>query len=289
MPGKTRLVFVLSSLFVSLPLSAGYKFYGASLEEAGWEAVSSPLRCILRHSIPEYGVVEFSHASKSPGMFFSVKVNLAPKKPANARLLSQPAEWQHFDKGKDLGDIPVVVSQTPFYLNNGWARRLLAELEEGKMLRLTYQDWADGKDEINVRISSIDFHQAWGEFQACQQGLLNYNFDDVRHSVFMFDVNQTRLNADALRRLDQVSQYYKVDPAIRQIRIDGYTDSKGFSRINIVVARRRAKAVRDYLVSKGIPAKKIKSVAHHEKEARFSNRTAAGRKKNRRVEVTLIR
>jgi outer membrane protein OmpA-like peptidoglycan-associated protein len=185
--------------------------------------------------------------------------------------------------------VPVVASHTPFYINNGLAKRLLLELEEGMMPTLRYADWADGSDEVTVRISAINFAPAWQAFQECEQGLLNFDFGDVRKSVFQYKVNQTALDAAARARLDQIARFFKLDPTIREIRVDGYTDSKGLSRINLVVARKRALAVKNYLVRQGVPAGKITLKAHHEKDGKFSNRTQAGRNRNRRVEVSLLR
>jgi len=273
----------------SMVLPTGsYQFFSARLEDARWEASSDPLLCILSHEIPEYGRATFSQKPKQ-GMYFSIRVKRAPKAETSAVLLSKPPPWRHHDNTLEMGLVPVVASQTPFYFNNGWARQLLDELRQGMMPVLIYRDWSDGKDEVSVRISSINFHAAWQEFENCQQSLLPYSFSDVRKSVFQFGVNKVRLDSLARQRLDQLVEYVMKDPAVRIIKVDGYTDSKGFSRININVARRRAESVKQYLVAHGVSAARIKTEGHHEKVAKFSNRTQKGRNKNRRVEITLIR
>lgn len=285
------------SIFLGLallagPALAGYRFYGASLEDSGWTASGSPLQCRLRHVIPDYGEAEFTRQAKR-GTVFRLRVLRAPKRDGEAELASLAPEWKHFDRPRSLGSVPLVAGNTPLYLNNGLARRLLLELEEGMMPTLRYADWADGSDEVTVRISAINFGPAWQEFQQCEQGLLNFDFSDVQKSVFQYRVNQTGLDAAARARLDQIVRFYKLasesGSRIRKIRIDGYTDSKGLSRVNLAVARKRVAAVRDYLVKQGIPASRIVVKAHHEKDGKFSNRTAEGRIRNRRVEVSLLR
>lgn len=266
-----------------------FVFYFPRIENASWEVVSGPLLCSLSQKIPEYGEATFMRKPQQ-GMVFTMSVLREPKHPGNARLISQTPSWREKEeKDRDLGTIPLVVSKTPFYLHNGWARRLLAELERGMNPVFRYTDWADGRDQINVKLSSANFISAWQAFQQCEQGLLHYVFDDVRHSVFQYEVNQTKPDQAIEARLRQLSEYIKLDPSIKRIQIDGYTDSKGFSRINLVVAKKRVNAIKDNLVSNGVDSKLIRTKAHNEKNAKFDNRTAEGRRKNRRVELNLIK
>jgi len=266
-----------------------FVFYFPRIENADWEVISGPLLCELTQKIPEYGEAKFTRKPLQ-GLTFSMSVFREPKHPGNARLISRTPTWREKEEeDRDLGTIPLVVSKTPFYLHNGWARRLLAELERGMNPLFRYSDWADGRDQINVILSSATFMPAWRSFQQCEQGLLNYVFDDVRHSVFQYEVNQTNPDQEAQFRLNQLSEYIKLDPSIKRIQIDGYTDSKGFSRINLAVANKRINAIKDYFVAEGIDNNKIKLIAHDEKNAKYDNRTAEGRNKNRRVEVSLIK
>jgi outer membrane protein OmpA-like peptidoglycan-associated protein len=75
------------------------------------------------------------------------------------------------------------------------------------------------------------------------------------------------------------------------ITISGHTDTRGNDRDNLVSSRKRAEAVRDYLLSKGVPAARMTVVALGETRALVPNAKAdgsddpEGRAKNRRVEV----
>ncbi len=286
MNGKVPFLFAL--LAMAGPVAADYRYIQAPIETAGWAAGGDRLQCVLTHVIPGYGQVDFLRRPKH-GLIFRVQVLRGPKQGGTARLVSLPPEWKHHTLPRNLGTVPVVPGKTPFYLNNGWARRLLAELETGMTPVLRYRDWADGSDIVEVRVQSLRFGEAWSQFQFCEQKLLNYDFADVRHTVFLYGFGKTGLDAAMRSRLDQIVEYIGLDPSVKRIRVDGWTDSKGFARINIKVARKRAQAVRDYLVGKGLPAEMIQVIAHHEKDVKFSNRTQAGRNANRRVEVTLYR
>ncbi|NLS26579.1 Peptidoglycan-associated lipoprotein [Sphingomonas sp. S2M10] len=75
------------------------------------------------------------------------------------------------------------------------------------------------------------------------------------------------------------------------ITISGHTDTRGNDRDNLIASRKRAEAVRDYLLSKGVAADRMTVVALGETRALVPNAKAdgsddpEGRAKNRRVEV----
>lgn len=288
MSGKMRFSLIPLLVVSALPARAGYQFFKAPVEESLWTVDSSPLLCRLRHPIPGYGEAEFAHRVKGE-LEFSLHVKQAASRPEQARLLSRSPEWKHVADNRDFGSLPVVEGNTPFYLQDGWAARLVAELAEGMELQFIYRDWADGSDEVTATVRPINFTSALADFQQCEQQLLNFGFEDVRQTVILYGFGKTALDGDSRHRLDRMIRYMKLDPAVRGVRIDGYTDSKGLQRVNRVVARRRANAVRDYFIQQGIDGERISTHAHSELEGRFNNRTAEGRRKNRRVEVTLIR
>ena len=69
--------------------------------------------------------------------------------------------------------------------------------------------------------------------------------------------------------------------------IEGHTDSQGPKASNQALSERRANAVRDYLISNGIAADRLTAAGFGESTPIANNKTAAGRKENRRVEVKL--
>jgi outer membrane protein OmpA-like peptidoglycan-associated protein len=77
-------------------------------------------------------------------------------------------------------------------------------------------------------------------------------------------------------------------PASR-FRIEGHTDSQGSDEYNLKLSERRANAVKDYLISKGISADRLEAKGYGESKPVATNKTAAGRAKNRRVEIILIK
>jgi len=65
--------------------------------------------------------------------------------------------------------------------------------------------------------------------------------------------------------------------------IEGHTDSVGPDAYNQSLSDRRAKAVFDYLSSRGVDPARLKSIGKGESEPIGDNKTAEGRQENRRV------
>ncbi len=72
-----------------------------------------------------------------------------------------------------------------------------------------------------------------------------------------------------------------------KFRVEGHTDSKGSNRYNKKLSQRRADAVRDYLVKKGVASDRLQAVGFGEEMPIDTNRTSAGRARNRRVEFNV--
>lgn len=86
--------------------------------------------------------------------------------------------------------------------------------------------------------------------------------------------------------LDEIAGLMKSDPALK-LYVDGYTDNTGKPEKNVVLSDRRAGSVKAYLLSKGVAADRITSTGHGAENPVADNKTAAGRAKNRRVEMKL--
>ncbi|MNE84139.1 Peptidoglycan-binding protein ArfA [compost metagenome] len=69
--------------------------------------------------------------------------------------------------------------------------------------------------------------------------------------------------------------------------IDGHTDNVGTAERNLELSKQRAAAVKDYFVSKGIAEGRLSTNGYGLEKPKASNKTAAGRAQNRRVEMDL--
>ena len=84
--------------------------------------------------------------------------------------------------------------------------------------------------------------------QVVRPTLVELTFEDV-----YFDFDRSTLRPEALRLLDDAIAKLKANPG-RNIVIEGHTCNIGTAEYNLALGDRRASAVRDYLLSRGVPA-----------------------------------
>jgi len=102
-----------------------------------------------------------------------------------------------------------------------------------------------------------------------------------------FDFDKYNLKPEGRQLLQQVAEQAKKINLETVIAV-GYTDSIGSVQYNLGLSERRANAVKAYLVSLGIPADRIYTEGKGKADPIASNATAAGRAKNRRVEIEIV-
>jgi OOP family OmpA-OmpF porin len=99
-----------------------------------------------------------------------------------------------------------------------------------------------------------------------------------------FEFNSAVLTTEGRTHVDHAVQIMRASPTMRVV-VEGHTDSVGSHDYNMKLSERRANAARDYMVQKGISASRIKTAWYAETRPVASNATAAGRAKNRRVDI----
>jgi outer membrane protein OmpA-like peptidoglycan-associated protein len=105
-------------------------------------------------------------------------------------------------------------------------------------------------------------------------------------SGLLFKTGKSILNAGARPRLDEVASALKRIPD-RKLLIEGHTDSVGKEATNLALSERRAQAVKDYLVWRGVPAERITTVGAGPSRPIADNSNTEGRAMNRRVEIVV--
>lgn len=101
-----------------------------------------------------------------------------------------------------------------------------------------------------------------------------------------FSTGSSKLLAKSYSKLNDVVAILNDNPSYK-VAIDGHTDNTGKADKNQTLSEDRAGSVREYLVSKGIDASRLTSTGYGQDKPVADNKTAAGRAKNRRVEMTL--
>ncbi len=103
----------------------------------------------------------------------------------------------------------------------------------------------------------------------------------------LFATGQAELTPASAGNLDTVVELLAGEPD-RRVRIEGHTDDRGDAEFNTALSERRAAAVRDALVARGIDPARITIVGMGEDFPIAGNDTAEGRAQNRRVDVILL-
>ena len=103
----------------------------------------------------------------------------------------------------------------------------------------------------------------------------------------LFRSNGADLLPAALRRLDEVASVLVAQG--QNVVVEGYTDSTGSPWSNVDLSRRRAEAVRSYLVSRGCPTDRIVARGMGPDRPVADNASGEGRANNRRVEIVINR
>jgi outer membrane protein OmpA-like peptidoglycan-associated protein len=107
------------------------------------------------------------------------------------------------------------------------------------------------------------------------------------HSVY-FGSDKSSLTAEARAELDRAAKIMQDNPDV-VVELQGSTDSRASDAYNKALAEKRAKAVSDYLKSKGINPNRLKTLSLGESKPVASNATAAGRGQNRRVDLVIVK
>ncbi len=101
-----------------------------------------------------------------------------------------------------------------------------------------------------------------------------------------FVTGSAKLDKRSFKGLDEVAKIISENPETR-LDIDGHTDNVGADDFNQKLSESRANAVKAYLVSKGVDESRLLATGYGESKPVADNKTAAGRQKNRRVEMKL--
>jgi OOP family OmpA-OmpF porin len=114
-----------------------------------------------------------------------------------------------------------------------------------------------------------------------ERGQVLFVLEDVH---FAFD--SATLSDSARSLLEEAATTLENNPRI-SVNIEGHTDSIGTDAYNQSLSQRRAQAVKDFLVARGIAASRLSVIGHGESSPIADNSTREGRARNRRVEFVV--
>ena len=112
-----------------------------------------------------------------------------------------------------------------------------------------------------------------------------YTLSQLNFEPGKYDISG--LKGESVTALNQLYDTLKADPKMK-IEIAGHTDNVGEDQANMNLSQKRANAVKDYLVKKGIDGSRLLAKGYGETVPIASNDYPEGRMLNRRTEIRII-
>lgn len=109
----------------------------------------------------------------------------------------------------------------------------------------------------------------------------------VELRTVQFAFGSAELDSTSRVELDRWVTWLRANPAV-SVRIEGHTDSVGAESYNQNLSERRARAVREYLVRRGVPGARVGWIGFGSRVPLTDNEDALGRARNRRTELRVV-
>ena len=101
-----------------------------------------------------------------------------------------------------------------------------------------------------------------------------------------FETGKANIKKSSYKLLDQIAKTF-IENKDFIIEVQGHTDNVGKAALNKALSEKRANAVMNYLIKKGVPAERMTAKGYGDEMPIADNKTKAGREKNRRVEFSI--
>ena len=122
---------------------------------------------------------------------------------------------------------------------------------------------------------------ATANIQVIRPPVKTYTFEDVH-----FDFDRYTLRPEATRVLDEAVAAMKQDATLR-LQLEGHTCNIGTAEYNLALGDRRANAVRDYLITRGVAAGRLSTISYGEERPKYDNAREETRRLNRRAALVV--
>lgn len=161
--------------------------------------------------------------------------------------------------------------------------KFLILVPKGDSYKVQYKRFTEEKDYTTFEVPEAKDTLLSFEFTIKYQLPKVYTLDNV-----FFDTGKSTLRPESYKELNELAEFMKLKKTL-QIEIAGHTDNVGDDIANMKLSQERANACRDYLIKNGVTAVKVSAKGYGETQPAATNDTEAGKQKNRRTEVRIIK
>jgi len=138
------------------------------------------------------------------------------------------------------------------------------------------------RDTIIISLEKTDYVGGGNIDTVTKAGKQVLQFND--YEVLQYETGSAQIQAKSYSYLNYLINIMKKNPGYKAV-FEGHTDNVGDEDANQKLSQDRVDAVKTYFVSKGISADRVTTKAFGSKKPKYKNDSAAGRAKNRRVEI----
>lgn len=277
---------VVYSLWLSTSIAGPHIEFKSPMGEEKWRMTGNPIRCGLSLVVPNYGIGYFEQFAKKQPHFILRKWQQAQRS-IPAEVYAKSPVWKPAGPAYMVTHTMVKPGEYGLYLSREPTLKLLTYLSQGYEAQFNY--FSEEGFGTTVSLSPVKFQKVFARYQKCLGGLLPFDYDDVRESIFHFGVDSEQLSDSDKEQMRKIAQYIAADDRIELVRVVGYADDSGRKGYNNAVSEYRAESVKKYLLSLGVPKRKLSVTWYGALKPVARNDTDEGRAANRRVVVNLIK
>lgn len=149
---------------------------------------------------------------------------------------------------------------------------------------ITIKDFIGTQDYAEITIPALK------EGQSGYVMNVTIEFEPVKKYTLQgvqFETASAQLTKESYAKLQDLLDYLLANTEAR-VEIAGHTDSEGDANENMMLSKKRAEAVKTYLVDNGVMEKQVETTGYGESRPVATNDTEEGRQANRRTEVRII-
>ncbi len=172
-----------------------------------------------------------------------------------------------------------------YYFSKG-EKSNLCELYDGLSPKIDYDKIEDIVKKYATKPTEIDYNRIEDLIKKHSSKVSAVPENWVLIGV-NFDFNKASIRPESLPILYNAAEILLTHPEVK-VEIQGYTDNVGSDKYNKQLSLRRADAVKNFLVAKGVNSSRLTTAGYGESNPIANNKTADGRALNRRIEFKVI-
>lgn len=124
---------------------------------------------------------------------------------------------------------------------------------------------------------------------AAKETLVEVSTEEIKITDYVhFETGAAKILPRSFNVLDQVVAVIFENPQIKNVQIQGHTDDVGSQELNLELSQKRADAVRDYFIEKGVAPERLTARGFGSQQPLLPNTSSRNRSLNRRVEFKIV-